>query len=271
MAKPSIFSRDYERKMKRRRRKIFLTILAIIVIGLGVFVKIEFQNLDFSKMRGKIQAWVDSGRIEDKNKKVTEKSTDKKAKVSDKTEQKKEPQKTYIDLNIGSGVTIKAEYSEANGIKKFVAMDVDSIPSGFSYSINPSGTAILVTDTNQNLIMFDTSGAAKNITKTSYTSQAGDVFSKDAILQSNPSYVWTSQARFIDDTRIAYVSKLPYFGDAATNSYVWIYDTVSAREICLYNYCAEQVTLGDIVAEKGLTLNVNGATYYVNGDGTVTQ
>ena len=42
-----------------------------------------------------------------------------------------------------------------------------------------------------------TLGNISDITKVSYISQAGTTFPKDTILQSNPSYLWHSQAKFI--------------------------------------------------------------------------
>ena len=62
MKKPSIFSKDYEKIMRKRKRKrIVIGILSICIIGILVT---EVANYDFSKLKDRLQAWVD----EDKEK-----------------------------------------------------------------------------------------------------------------------------------------------------------------------------------------------------------
>ena len=65
MAKPSIFSRDYERKMRKRRRRIFLIVFLVIILVGGIFIKMNMKNFDYSELKAKIQAWVDSDKIEE--------------------------------------------------------------------------------------------------------------------------------------------------------------------------------------------------------------
>ena len=62
MAKHSIFSRDYERKMKRKRRRSILIISAVVLIVILSFIKFEVINMDFSNFKQRLQAWVDSGK-----------------------------------------------------------------------------------------------------------------------------------------------------------------------------------------------------------------
>ena len=62
MAKPSIFSRDYEKKMKRRKRRITIGIILILLVVVVAFVKFQLPNIDFTQVKAKIQAWVDTGK-----------------------------------------------------------------------------------------------------------------------------------------------------------------------------------------------------------------
>lgn len=275
MAKPSIFSRDYEKRMKRRKRKIILSILVVVVVVIAIVAKFEINNIDFSNMRSKIQAWVDSDRPDDLNddkKDSKKKADDNKANKDNEANKKKEKEeKKYVDLAVSDSLTVKAEYTEDNGAKKLVGVDEKTITDGTSYSINPSGSNILVTDSNQNILLFDVNGNKTDITKQSYTSQSGNVFAKDVVLAQNANYIWDSQARFIDDTTIAYVSQLPYFGDAAVNQYIWIYSIANSKDNCLWNNHGATVTLGDIVQDKGLSVNIDNVNYYVMNDGSVVQ
>lgn len=275
MAKPSIFSRDYEKRMKRRKKKIILSILIVVVVIIAVVAKFEINNIDFSNMRSKIQAWVDSDRPEDLNdddKNNSKKNDDNSKNNQDsKSDKDKKEEKKYIDLAVSDTLTLKAEYTEENGTKKIASVDESTMQDGVSYSINPSGSNILVTDSNQNILLFDVEGNKTDITKQSYTSQSGDVFAKDAIMTQNPNYIWDSQARFIDDTTIAYVSQLPYFGDAAVNQYIWVYSITNKTDNCLWNNYGTTVTLGDVVQDKGLSVNIDNVNYYVMNDGSVVQ
>ena len=266
LAKPSIFSRDYEKKMKRRRRRTLITILILVIVSIIVFFKFYLKDTNFSEFRSNIQAWIDSDKPKEE---VTDIAEEEEKKTTEVTEEKvQEPQKTYIDLNLANGVILKCEYIETNGDKKFVAIDgVD----GVEFTISPSQKQILITDKNQDLKLFNIDGVMKDVTKKSYVSQAGGVFPKEDILKDNPTYLWHSQARFIDETRIAYVSQMPYFGEAAVNKYIWIYDTVNAEENAIWNLQGPDTKLGEVEPTKGIAATINGLEYFINGDGVVTQ
>ncbi|NLK95004.1 MAG: hypothetical protein GX275_07415 [Clostridiales bacterium] len=264
MAKPSIFSRDYERKMKKRKRRITITILLIIIVAIGALYKFKISNMDFSELKEKMQAWVDSGKPEeeiDEPKEIEENN------FEEETKEEKEPEKTYVDLIVEEGVILKAEYTEENSNKKFIGIED---PKGLTYSISPEGKQVLITDKNQNLKLYDLNGNVTDITKQTYISGAGTPFPKNDILAANPQYLWHSQGRFIDETRVIYVSQMPYFGDAAVNKYIWIYDIVNKTEITLYNYASPEITLGELVQDKGISATINGANFFVNGEGVVT-
>lgn len=266
MAKPSIFSRDYEKKMKSRRRKTILFIFVIVVAIISIFLKVNMEDTDFSEVKANIQAWIDSDKPKEEVADTTK--DEKKENTEIEKEVVKVPEKTYIDLNLGTGVILKAEYSETNGEKKFVTIEG---ATGIEFAISPLAKQILITDKNQDLKLFSIDGVMKDVTKKSYVSQDGMVFPKEDILKNTPIYLWHSQARFIDETRIVYVSQMPYFGDAAVNKYVWIYDTVNLKENAIWNLSAPDTKLGVIDPVKGIEATINGVKYYINGDGVVTQ
>ncbi|MGG7178672.1 hypothetical protein ACQPU1_13810 [Clostridium paraputrificum] len=261
MAKPSIFSRDYEKKMKRRKRRIVISILVALVLIFALFFKFKVQDMDFTNMKDKIQAWVDSGKPE-------EELVDEEEEVIEEPEKEVVPEKTFIDLNVEEGVILKAEYMDDAGVKKFVGIDPIE---GFTYNISPSGEQILIEDKNQNLKVFKIDGTVKDITKQSYTSQSGGLFPKNEILAGTPEYIWHSQAKFINETRVLYISQLPYFGASATNKYIWIYDIENASENVLWNLKGPDTTVGELDPEKGLSVTVNGVAYYINADGGISQ
>ncbi len=60
MGKPSIFSREYEKRMKRRRRNAIIIFLAIILITSALSIKIAYNPIDYENIKQNIQAWIDS-------------------------------------------------------------------------------------------------------------------------------------------------------------------------------------------------------------------
>lgn len=276
MAKPSIFSRDYERKMRKRRRRFLLMILLIVVIVVGVFLKFKAQDIDFSEIKSKMQAWVDSDRIEEESKdNKKDKEEIKVEKDKDKEENTeediKEEKEKSLELSLSDGSIINVNYIEKDGEKLFEGISEGTDMTNKEYNISPSKKQILVKDTKQNISLFDISGNSKDITRVSYTSQAGDVFLKDTILQSYEGYVWQEQPKFIDENLVAYVSQLPYFGSAATNKYIWIYDITNNTENCLWGYTGTNIVVGNLVDTKGLEVNIDGVQYYLNAQGQLTQ
>lgn len=269
MAKPSIFSRDYEKRMRKRRITTIVIVLVVLGVVFSLFFKFKIQNMDFGNLKERIQAWVDTGKPEEELTDSSEESEEESESIEPEV---KVPEKLTMDLNVSEGVVLKAEYVEENGEKKFISVDP---VEGITYDISPSGKQILITDSIQNLKLFNIDGTDKDITKVSYISGAGTTFTKEQTLLGTPEYLWHSQVRFIDETRIAYVSQLPYFGSSATNKYVWLVDVTNAPEQMIerviWELKAPDITFGELVPEKGLQVNENGSTFYLNGDGVVSQ
>ena len=116
MRKPSIFSRDYERKMRKRRRNIItLSILGLFVVGI-LFMKLAMNNINMDSLKSKVQNWIDEDEDtdNDNNEELVEDTED------DVIEEApKEPEAKTIDLKLKEGVTLKAEYEEVEGKIKF--------------------------------------------------------------------------------------------------------------------------------------------------------
>ena len=60
MGKPSIFSREYEKKMKKRRRNIMIISLTIVLVISALIIKVVCNPIDYSNIKENIQAWIDS-------------------------------------------------------------------------------------------------------------------------------------------------------------------------------------------------------------------
>ena len=87
MGKPSIFSREYEKKMKKRRRNILIISLAIVLVISVLIIKVVCNPIDYRNIKGNIQAWIDSDttNISEQTEKTKEEITNKEETVDEKS------------------------------------------------------------------------------------------------------------------------------------------------------------------------------------------
>ncbi|MGL4569863.1 MAG: hypothetical protein ACRCVJ_02220 [Clostridium sp.] len=259
MAKPSIFSRDYEKKMRRRKIKISV-VVALVAVVTGILIyKFKIEEMDFSNVRGKLQAWVDSGN-DNSDEKVTEE-------VQEETKPEP-PKKTYIEAKINDKLTLKCEYKSENDKKEFASIEN---ADGISYDISPNKQMIIVLDKDQNMQLINIDGKVTDVTKKEYISKKGDKFKKDLKIKENKDYLWHSQAKFMDDENIVYVSNLPYFGTAATNEYVWIYNIKDKKDTISWKTKGKDITIGKTVPKKGIEIKSGKNEYILDNKGTIVK
>lgn len=279
MAKPSIFSRDYERKMKKRKRRVIFTSIIILILIFIAGFKFIISDLNFTNVRAKLQAWVDSGKTqEDLDKEALvdnkDKNTETKVETATVTTKTAEPEKKELDLKISDTITLKASYEEKDGKKKFISIEEKD---GYSYDISPSKEKVIVSTPTQDLKLFNVDGSEKVITKGVHISTKGTPFLKDNILQQMPDFIWCQQPKFIDDKMIVYISEMPYFGTGLVDKYVWIKNTESfespenPNDTRVQNIVGTNINIGNIVAEKGIEVTVDNTLYYVNSQGEISN
>ena len=265
MAKPSIFSRDYERKMRRRKRNITIVSLLVIILAIVIVVKFKVSNTDFSDLRTKIQAWVDSGKPKEDDSlndtKTNEEKEEEKAVVET-------PKDLSYDFTTANGSIVKAKYHEINGTKVFEGIEA---PQGITYSISPSMTTVVISDQNQNVLLGNIDGTTKDLTKYTYTDKRGNNYNKDEILAKYPDNIWCNSIKFIDDNTLIYFSNLPYIGSGVQDKYFWMLNTVTMQEQMLTGLIGTNVSIGNLDLINGIEVSVNGYNYYIKADGSCVQ
>lgn len=268
MGKPSIFSKEYQRKMKRRKIIISIIAISIAVFGL-LFLVIGGEDLKEIKTSINKAFSKTDKKVEDTIKKPDEdvkpeivKKDDEKEKEDNKTQEEK-----FYEVPMASGGKVKIIYDEVNGEKKILTVAQSSDYS--SYDISPSQKAVILVDSkNQDLILIKENGELKKITKPSYESQSqGQTYSKESILVGSPKFLWGVNAKFIDDTHIAYLSNLPYFDG---NENIWICNTDIASHRYIYGNKAKDISFNQI-KDGTLEVVIDGVTKYIQPDGGVIQ
>lgn len=275
MGKPSIFSKEYERKMKRRKRLVSTLVLAVLVIGALTFTatKINFKN----DIKNKVSSIFTNKTNKDKPSISKDKvSNDKEAATKPKddlnkdgnkqsdsvtsknnNEDKKQDEDKYIEVTLGSGTVSKVFYDEVAGAKKYKYLD--PIDGGVTFDISPSQNSMLINEVNtQQMKVIGSDGQQKEITKASYVTKDGRTFTREAIMKQYPGYLWSVNAKFIDDNHVAYVSQLPWFGVPDLYSYIWIVDINSGEHRSLMNIKAKNLTISNLAAD-GLHIKADDA------------
>ncbi|KOR23753.1 hypothetical protein [Clostridium sp. L74] len=268
MAKPSIFSKDYERRMKRRKRRTFFSVIVIILIslvivftnnGIGKKIKISLNQIKEETKAEEEQKNKQQEQKENKNENKNAATVKKESEV---------PKDNNIEVQLGDNIKIKLIYIEDSNKNKTIK-SIDLNKNNLLYDINPSKNLIVVTNPKtQNIYLVNLNGEKQDITNKQYTSTTGTTFQKDAILASKQDYFWGVLPKFIDNDNIAYVSQLPWFNK--TTKYVWMYNIKNKTHLYNQNISGEDIKF-DKLTEKGLTVVSDGKTLFLKADGSVAE
>ena len=246
MKKPSIFSKDYEKIMRKRKRKrIVIGILSICIIGILVT---EVANYDFSKLKDRLQAWVD----EDKEKYVGDQLVD-------------------TDESIGSTEVEEPVVEEVPSEKysETLIESVKEVPENYYIYIGNNGKDAVVLDPNQNINIVYASGEIKNVTLAQYIGPDGEVYIKDNIRNLYQGYIWHSTPVQISEKKVAYITNIPYFG-YNLNKYISIIDIDSNTHSTIWASKATEIVF-EQMNEKGLEVNIDGNLRYITSNGELIQ
>lgn len=258
MKKPSIFSKDYERRMRKRKIKIFLIMACILIVGLGIGMKLNKTPIDFTVVKEKLQSWVDSSKTEE------ELALDKEP-VLEEEVPKEEPKKE-MDITLKEGLIMKIIYEEVDGVKTFKEI---APVEGLTINISPLKDKAVVIDSNQEMYLVNISGEVKNITKRSYISTKKTEFLKESVLGGRADFIWNKDAKFINEEKIVYVSHLPYIGNNAVDQYIWIYNSIDGVHKGIYKLKGKVITVGNIIPEKGIEITIDGVTSIMDAEGNI--
>jgi len=266
LVKPSIFSRDYEKQMKKRRNKIVLGISISVIIIMFVVVSMKgiFKNSD--KDMGNLKNIVTTDKENIKSTEVKNPDVQSSEKIESSEKSKVQKLDGY-DIQLGDGKTITVVYEVKNNDKVF--KKVIPVENKVLYSISPLGKNIVIFDDKmQNIILVDIYGNKQDITNFQYTSTSGTVITKAAQLSTNPNYIWCSSPKFIDEDNIAYISQLPWIGK--TTKYVWIENLKEKTHTFVQGIEGEDLKL-ESLTDRGLTVNVGGRTVFLTSDGNISE
>ncbi|MPQ44641.1 YncE family protein [Clostridium tarantellae] len=263
MGKPSIFSKNYQKKMKRRKITIITLIIIIIALG-GTFILGNFSNFNvkdkvkyfFNKSKMLNGNLVEKQNKDSENLNTIEQKTNKN--INDQNSEKKDiiKEKTITStLSSGDKIYIKYEENSTNSEKTILTVEGNG---KYSFDISPDKKKVVVLDDlSQDMKVIDVNLGEKDITKPSYTTSKGKTYNKEDILKSFPNQIWGIEPKFLDDNNIVYISNLPYFGDGDLYKYIWIFDLNTGEYKVLFNSKGKDIKFNELDINK-LIVNIDG-------------
>jgi hypothetical protein len=252
VAKPSIFSSDYQRKMKRRKMRNSILILAIFFVAGGAVI---VNKGYFSK---------NTQNIKETQKTQTQSATNTIEKPIQETTATKEE---GFEFKLSDGKTLKAVYEVSGTEKKFKY--VSPVESKVYYDVSPSGKNMVVFDgANQSIKLIDLNGNIQDITNLIYKTTSGTKINRDNVLKTNAKYIWCQSPKFIDDNTVAYISQLPWLNK--TPKYIWKVNINTKVHNLVKGIQGNDVKFISLES-KGLKLIVDGKTVYIKPDGSVSK
>lgn len=266
MAKPSIFSKHYEKAVKKRRKKIVAIIIAVVFV-LGVVMYISLSKNKSFNIIDKINKKAGTKKIDSKTVvNSTEENKDKGKNISVKEENKTK----HIIVNLHKNLNVKISYEEKQNKKIYKDVVKESDNSKIYYDSNPSNTSLVIYDEKtQRMFFLDNEGKVLDISKDRYASKNGGVFLRENKIKDDSNYLWCQSPRFVDEENIVFVSRLPWLkGDG--NKFIW-YGKVGEKK---YRYIREKqgnnIQFQDITKE-GLAAKIDDKIYYITSEGKLSE
>ncbi|WP_040212248.1 hypothetical protein [Clostridium polynesiense] len=264
MGKPSIFSKEYERRKKKRRKRIAFLVLLVIISTFSLLywspVSKFFTN---SQLYKELQAkYKDSEKNQNppSNEQNNNLSGNKDAKNEEENNTKKSEEK-YFEIKLPDGTNARAVYEQDDSSIKFKYLTGNDKTS---FDISPSGKKMIILDgTTQDLIELSIDNSIKDLTYKVYTTRNKSKIYKDKKLSQNPQFQWHSSPKYVSEETIAYVSQMPWF---KTEKYVWLVDSTAGNHRYVKNIKGSEIKFGNLT-NKGLEVIIDGETIIIDSEG----
>lgn len=267
MGKPSIFSREYERRMKKRKSIILLIVLVLIITSIIIFFRKNIYGI-YSNIRYKYSKVINKEGLKngDKSQGSEEKAKGQNEQSSPENKEVMGEEKFY-EIKLEGGIPVKVSYEEQGKDKKFKY--AFCAERKIYFDLSPTSQAMLILDEKaQSIIYIDINGKTTDVTQKAYSSSTTqNTYTKENILHTTPDYIWSSTPKFLDDNRIFYISELPYFG--MNDKYIWMLDLATLQHRNT-NIKGQDIIFGDR-NERGLQITIDGVKKYINSEGVLSE
>lgn len=268
MAKTSIFSKDYEKIMRKRKKRLriiyFISFLAVILL----FVKIIKYN--FTDIQHRVENWVykqsDSADsiIDNKPEEHIDIIEEEKEEIEEKKIEEKIEEKISVAIN---NINLNLILKEEQGVKSIV--NIENKPENYYSILSKDSKNVLIIDDLQNIYLVKSNGEVNNLTLDQYIAPDGEKFEKNNTITTYNGYLWHSNAKFLSDNKIAYITNIPYFG-YNLNQYVSIINVENKSHQIIWNVKGKNISFGEFDGKR-LKVIIDGNITYIDENGEETS
>lgn len=281
MGKPSMYSRDYHRVM-RKRKILFRTTIVIAAFAVIFLTYSKSIIPSIMKVVDNLRNQPNSSISEiDKNNSVENNHVDSnKPGTSDAIKETgQNEQKKTDDIMTGeyvfkfeNGDFFSITYEKNSDDMKFTG--IKPTDSGIQFDIRDDGKAIVFDYHKTNEIwIYYIDGTFKRLDSDFFTKigQDEEVFSKADIMEEyGDSYIWAASPKFLKDGRIVYQSFLPWFKED-NSYYIWVIKSDGGDgSILLRTEEKQPIKYGGFTGDGKLLVTLSGTKYALNvEDGSI--
>ena len=265
--KPSMFSKNYRKELKQRRiKRMVLLATVIVVIGIAIisYNKGDVLVKNYFSRDGKNSPLNEEaeGKTDELSENIT--GEGEKGPIEESNEENSE---ITFEAKLNSGKSVVVELKDQEN-KKIISNIIcpESVTGVISKT---SEKGLIIDEGTQDIYIVDTSEQLISITNPQYIATSNEIFTKESVLQYNPSYKWVERAAFIDDTYVAYSSQLPWINEGG-DRYLWIVNINDKTHRGYYNIKGKDFRFGEATSE-GINIEIDGKSLVVNSQGKVVS
>ncbi len=267
MKKISIFSREYEKRIRRKRFAILLMVIIFFASLVGYIVNFSQVN-DYVKdfyysmvTKQVLKDEQDTSLNAKENNKLTQDTNDENDKnqnqfaVVDNLDLG--PVHSNKEVKLSDNEILNVVYYKNGDEVEFQGID-ESFVDKYKVDISPNKKLILIDDfNNQNTYLVDSNFNVYNLDpEFFYSNSAKARFYKKDVMSNYENYVWYKNPKFMDDNTIVYVSNLPWFGK--NEQYVWKTDVSNLNDLKYFmtSVAGQNIDFVELT-EEGIKVNIN--------------
>lgn len=257
MPRPSMFSKNYEKLMRRRRINITLAIL-IIISALFFGIRYYLQNNDMTFLNDIFK------KTEAGQKKPSPGTTPAPTAEPTVTPTEQPAQMNTYEYTSSNGDVYTVSYETTGQDIAFTG--IDSIYDDLGYDISQDKQYIVFEDRAQgDIMLMSVDGKTVKINPSSYKSKSsGVVIKKEDMLAKIQNYVWAAKPHFTSGNVVVFLTDIPYTYDDG-KLYMWTVSLSGQLGSLIGEFETQDkaaVTYDGYREDGSLVIKFNNKTYY---------
>lgn len=265
MSKPSIFSNNYQKTLKRR--KLFRRLLLLVIVTTFLLVAYDKTSIDkigdvAQNLKTVIDKAINNTAVKegskDKGTDIQNENSEEKEKDNQQNQQQHVPETGTYSFKLSDKASVDIVYENDGESKKITGIKPDNL--GVSFDIREDGQSIVFDNPKASDIWIcNIDGKFKKLNPDSYKQ-----YKKSNIMkQYKNKYVWAARPKFLKGNKVVYQSHLPWF--KATNSYyLWVVNTDGSNNKLVFgSNQLKPMRYSGFTEDGRLVVEYNGTKKYV--------